>query len=375
MTTPLIFEFDGEEYAIEDPSNKTSWLVGLEGLMQEFANDNYGVQHERWDDDFSDDQHKTLGRAVATAMLEYRKELQAANLNDTLCTPWENLLSGSLYEALHGELGSDYDAHDHGLYSSKFTEIEEAITEAAEDYESSVCDLDGLVDDIRSCIREKMEELDDSTIYDSIGHLSIKLMYVPGFDHKKHSIDDFDVNPNEFSTIAPSQGHQALLTLTRISIPELLELNEVDPSDSGLIDAWLDMNEATAVEGAEAPPISSEEVHELIENATVSYALPAWVGSIKIKDLKKIDPSKPLEVTGGVIALIDHLNGAGHVVSVADGSKVVIQPSDFLDKECNYGVKQIFDLTTRSLEATIATQEVAVRAKPALLPDDNEPSP
>lgn len=374
MTTPLIIEFDGAEYVIEDPSDKTSWLIGLESLMQEFADDNYGIQHERWDNDFSEEQHKTLGRAVATAMFQYRKELQSANLNDTLCTPWEHLLAGHLYEALHGELGSDYDAHDHGLYSAKFTEIEDAIIEATEDFESPVCDSEILVDDIRSCIREKMEELDDSTIYDSIGHLSIKLMYVPGFDHKKHSIDDFDINPNEFSTRAPSYGHQALLTLSRIAIPGLLELTEVDPSNTQLIDAWLEMKEAEAVEGTEAPPISSEQVLELIENATLSYALPAWVGSIEIKELKKIDPSKPIEVSGGFIGLIDHANGAGHVVSVADGGKVIIPPSDFLDKEYNWSVEKIFDLTERSLRAKIATQDV-VPANPVVSTYDDELSP
>jgi len=374
MTTPLNFEFDGEEYTIEDPSNKNSWLVGLQSLMQEFANENYGVQHERWDSDFSDEQHKTFGRAVATAMLEYRKELQAANLNETLCTPWENVLAGSLYNALYGELGSDYDAHDHGLYSAKFTEIEEAIADAAEDFEAPVCDLEALVDDIRSSIREKMEELDDSTIYDSIGHLSIELMYVPGFDHEKHSIDDFDVNPNEFSKRAPSYGHQALLTLTRISIPDLLELTEVDPSDSDLIDAWLEMKEAPAVEGDQAPPISREKVLELIENASVSYALPAWFGSIEIKDLKKIDPSKPLEVTGGLIGLIDHLNGAGYVVPVAAVGKVVIQPSDCLDQEYNNSVKKICDLTEKSMKAKIVTQEISELTK-TLQVDDNELSP
>jgi hypothetical protein len=380
MTTALELEFEGEDLVIEDPSDQASWIKGFDSFIQGWASEHYTFKHEYRDNDFDKKTSKSLGESIARAMQIYREEVAESNINNEPFTAWEHVLADAVSQTLHGEFHHDNDGNDEFLYSSTFEDLYSCIDEAMSEHDGPVCDLDELVDEIRTQTRYKMEELDTSTIYDEVGGLSVTLMHVPGFNPETGYIDDFDINSSEISTRAPGMGHQALLNLIRVSIPDLMELVEIDQDDSGLIDAWLDLEDPVAKGAALGQPVtplfsSVDGVKALFENTNgYSGVLPCWVGSVKINDLKKIDPTKSIELSGGIIALTENANGAGYYESLEDSAKIVIDPSGFLIKEYGYTVMEIFDMTRRSLEAKISIYEQVVPTRKAPENNDLEPA-
>lgn len=363
MTTALELEFEGEDLVIEDPSDQESWIKGFDSVIQGWAREHYTFRYEHRDNDFDKKTSKSLGESVARAMQNYRKEVADSVANNEPFTEWEHVLAREVDCASYGEFGSDHDKNDEFLYSSTFDELYSCIEQAMEEHDGPVCGLDELIDEIRMQTRYKMEELDTSTIYDEVGTASITLMYVPGFDPNTGCIDDFDINSSEISIRAPGQGHQAFLNLVRVSIPDLMELVEVDQDDSGLIDAWLDLEDPVAkaqAMGQTVTPLfsSSDDIKSLFDNTSgYSYVLPCWVGSLKFNQLRKIDPTKPFELSGGIISLTEYNNGAGYYESLDESAKVLVDPSGFIGKEYGYTVMEIFDMTSRSLMANISIHE------------------
>lgn len=366
MTTALELEFEGEDLVIEDPSDQDSWIKAFEPLMQKWATAEYGLKYEQRDDDFDKKTSKDLGECIASAMKDYRKEVADSLVNDEPFTEWQYVLGDALSRQIYGEMGNDHDANDHFLHGKTFTTLYECISEAMDEHDGPVCDLDELVDEIRTQTRYKMEDLDYTTIFDEVGKLSIKLMYVPGFDPNTQSVDNFDINPSEISTRAPGLGHQALLSLARVSIPDLMEMVEVDQDDSGLIDAWLELEDPVAKAEAMGQPVtplfkSSDDLKSLFENTNGnSYVLPCWVGSLTFNELKKVDPTKPLELSGGIVVFNDYANGSGFDVHLDESAKIIVASDHFLGKEYGYSVEETFGLTRRSLVANIKNHEPIV---------------
>jgi hypothetical protein len=289
------------------------------------------------------------------------------------------MLGDAISREIYGEMGNDNDANDYFLHGKTFTALYESISEAMDEHDGPVCDLDELVDEIRTQTRYKMEDLDYTTIFDEVGKQTIKLMYVPGFDPNTQSIDNFDINPSEISTRAPGLGHQALLNLVRVSIPDLMEMVEVDQDDSELIDAWLELEDPVAkaeAVGQSVTPLftSRDDLQSLFENTNGnSYVLPCWVGSLTFNDLKEIDPTKPLELNGGSVFFNDYANGSGFDVSLDDSAKIIVEPDNFLVREYGYSVEETFGLTRRSLAAKIKNHEPIVHLAKVVETDHMEP--
>ncbi|WP_338924091.1 hypothetical protein V0M98_38400 (plasmid) [Pseudomonas silesiensis] len=360
MSTSLELDFGKYDLVIEDPSDQKSWVKAFEPLMPGWAQENYGLKHEAREYDFDEKTSKSLGECIAKAMQKYRKEVAESIVNDEPFTEWEHVLGDAANRELHGEFGSDHDVNDHFLYGKTFKKLSDCIEKAMEEHDGPVCDLEELVDEIRMQTRYKMEELDTSTIYDEVGKLSVTLMYVPGFDPNVKSADSFDINPSEISTQKPGLGHQALLNLVRVSIPDLMELVEVDQDDSELIDAWLELEDPVAKAQALGQPVtpvfsSSEDLKSLFDNTDgCSYVLPCWVGSLTFNELRKIDPTQPYELSGGIISFTENNNGAGYYLYLDESEKIVVHPSDFLGGEHGRTVGEIYDVSLRDLEAKIA---------------------
>jgi hypothetical protein len=366
MTTALELDFKNDSIEIEDPSDQDSWLKAFEPLMQKWAQSEYGLKYEQRDDDFDAKKSKSLSECVGIAMSNYRKEVADSLVSDEPFTEWQYILGDAISRELYGEMGNDHDANDYFLHGETFTALYECISEAMEEHDGPVCDLDELIDKIRHQTRYKMEDLDYTTIFDEVGKQTIKLMYVPGFDPNTQNVDNFDINPSEISTRAPGLGHQALLNLARVSIPELMEMVEVDQDDSELIDAWLELEDPVAKAEAAGQPLtplftSSDDLQSLFENTNGnSYVLPCWVGSLTFNDLKKIDPTKPLELSGGIVFFNDYSNGSGFDVHLDDSAKIIVPPDHFLGKEYGHSVEETFGLTRRSLAANIKNHEPIV---------------
>lgn len=363
MTIGLELQFERNSLDIGDPSDQNSWLKAFEPLMQKWANEHYGLKYEARDDDFDKEKSKSLGDCIANAMKNYRKEVAESTFNDEPFTEWQHVLGDAINRELHGEFGSDHDVNDDFLYGKTFKKLSSCIEEAMEEHDGPVCDLEELVDEIRTQTRYKMEALDYTTIFDEVGKVSITLMYVPGYDPNTQSADRFDINPSEISTQAPGPGHQALLNLVRVSIPDLMELVEVDEDDSGLIDAWLNLEDPVAKAEALGQPVtpllsSNADLKSLFEETEGhSYVLPCWVGSLKFNELRNIDPIQPFELSGGIISFTENNNGGGYFVSLDDSDKIVVDTLSFIGGEHGKTVQEIYDLTRRSLEAKIATPE------------------
>jgi hypothetical protein len=181
-----------------------------------------------------------------------------------------------------------------------------------------------------------MWELDDSNIFDWLDNPSIPMSFSPMHNPipdsgGSHSVDDLMLHTENFGEHGPCIEIDALAKLLRQSLRSLMPIMKIDYKDDEKIRAW--MKHSIEIESDLPPVISREQLQELLENCSSSYVFPEWIGCLNLNDIAALDPSRPMQLKGGVIAFLDVVNGAGHTVDLNAQAFLIMQPDQCISRE------------------------------------------
>jgi hypothetical protein len=323
---PLIVEYEGREIEVEDPSSEKSFLEAFKETLDDFARDHYAIAYETESSHYEIDaeNQQKFADAVENAIKSFRKNAALPlNDEDRHDISWKDCLDGAIYRAIHGESfveSVQEEAQDqHG-----FHKIYQAIDEAMSEYDGPVCDLDNLWSEMSSQTVWKMEEHDTSTLYDTYGKAAIKFIYMAGLTPGKGYRDDLTLYlSNGLQEIDPdTAGFDTFINLFKVDPLTLMERLNVDNEDTDLIDKWVNFN--SGVNPADQPLLPLDSVIEILENAGCNYGHPCWMGELTLNEFAKLDPLKPLVLTGGCVGINDTNNGCGYMIDLPAEAKIVL---------------------------------------------------
>lgn len=330
MTTPYTFELNSFDITVQDPSSTESWVQGLMPLIEDLASDHGVTQFERWND-ISAESEKKVGIALHHAMKNYRNKSEGER-------PFENYLMFAINDEWGDESENWYiDNISRQPVDDLYGDIEEVMSE----YNGPVADIDDVIDQMFYAMEEKITENDDSTCLDMFRGHSISLTFNPFYDPHGRDVDSVIFYPSTMAAHLDSSEVKAMVDFLRLDKKQLLSVLGLNYKDTdGIRDV---MDELRKIDHDLPPLLTSKDLTSVFDNVGSSYAYPHWHGDIDFDDLLKIDPSKPLRLKGGVIALVDVINGAGDYVSLPQDSVVVISPTQFPSpRYWSYGCQEVF---------------------------------
>lgn len=331
---------NGREYEVEDAGSMESWMSGLEEFILEYAEVNYATEFDSLNENYevTKESQRKIAEHISSAIVQFRKKSVEGTLEgDT----WKNYVEDALYEALGIRDVYGYEcAQEIAFSNSSFRRVEDSLEEAFEDHEGDLVELEDLTTELSSKIVEKMQELDDSTVFDSYGKPLIKFVYIPGMVSGKSHIDDHVVHLDNLKDLDPtSYGFDSLIKLFRVDHIELMNSLEVDHTDTKAIDKWLSYD--APVTGLEPLlEIGDEDEKDtliyVLENSGVRYGTPCWIGMLSINEILALDPLKPIELRGGSVGINDESNGAGFMVDLPDDKVIRIPGNEVIIREYGY---------------------------------------
>lgn len=347
---PITFNYNEEDYEIEDPRSKLSWLNALKPALKEFADNNYAIQYERAYGDLSKEFERKLARAVGMAMIEHRKiaakenENYAENESTDERTTWKQTLEHYISIAVHADLDDEsslclaQDPQSDVLSETGFWKLRDDIENALYD-EGGLddVDVDNIFYELLNFTENEMLSNDNSDVFDAYGKISLKFMHV-AFPEGLSSIDDIMFSTMSMNSIRPCTGTESLLKLFRIPCHEFFNELDIDATETAIIDSWIKEFKGDSYELT--PLKTPEEVIQIIDDSSSHCMFAMWVGELTLDEILKIDPTKPFELTGGVVGLNDCVNGAYSVVDMGSDSIIVVSTDAIIMNESGYGVDE-----------------------------------
>ncbi|MBB4861264.1 hypothetical protein HNP46_000075 [Pseudomonas nitritireducens] len=355
MTT---IELDGNEYQIENVDVLDSWRDGLSDLIDELAGkfDSY-----HWHDiRIEGDNLKMLSVKVAEAMTDYRspKSGKAPELS------WSDTITDILLEmGFEGNLGVD--SQEDVVSDMVFSErkVKEAVQKICAISDELGCDVDSddLSTEIRQAITEKVIENDPSDILSAVKNVRIPLVYVApsGDEDINRQYRDFgDIEANggfqDAGDHLKTDGLKSLFRLLNASPLAAITAGEA-PTDMDEFDKWIEADDEMGIApGASVVPI--EDVATIYDNCGYT-SLPCWYGTIELQDLLKIDPTKEMQVSGGLIGMYAAGNGTGYMLNLEDGVKVTISPLGKITEPRGNDPIDVFGLIRKCEHAEVHQEE------------------
>ena len=340
MTTPYTFELNSFDITVQDPASVESWVKGLMPLIEDLASDNGVTQFQRWDD-ISADSQKKIGIALHHAMKNYRNKSEGVR-------PFQDYF----IFALNDEWSDDsQDWYIDNISRKPVDDLYSDIDDIMSEYEGPVAALDDVIDQMFYAMEEKITENDDSTCLDMFSGHSISLTFNPSYDPHDRDVDSVIIYPDTLASHLDSSEVKSMIDFLRLDKKQVLSILGLNFKDTdGIRDV---VDELRKIDHDLPPVLASKDLISVFDNVGSSYAYPHWHGEIDFDDLLKIDPNLPLRLQGGVIALVDVVNGAGDYVSLPDDSVVVISPTQYPSpKYWSYGCQEVFG-GCRTYEATI----------------------
>lgn len=331
MSQPHTFEFDGDEYTVQDPSNGSSWVEALGPFIDRFAEEHCTTQWQADRDGVSDDSLRKIAEIIPDAIREYRALSEA----DREKTTFANTLIWKLTEAFEEDFGHG-DVQSDAMYSAGIQQYFDELWEAIEAVDGPVADEDEVWEFVKQAIVDKMWEHDDSTILDWLGNPAVPLSFSPecnpaAVDGRSHSVDDLMIYTENFGSYGPCLEIDAMAKLLRMNLRMLMPLLQIDYKDSEKIRLWV--KHSIDIDKDLPPVINRDQFKDLLDNCGSTYAYPEWVGCLDLEEISKLDPLKPMKLTQGVIAFLDIGNGAGHTVDMSDDAFLIVYPDQSLSPE------------------------------------------
>ncbi len=337
------FELDEEIYAIKDVDLVEDWLAALAPLIDKLANNHYGTFFESCDG--LGIKERDVARAVGKAMAIFRESQERLD--------WKKVLKHALEVELElGETGrSDFQSdilHSSSKFQSYVESIQEAILEAGISDDLS----EEVISEFLMLTTQAMEDLDNSDIFDQLRNKEIRFVYIPGFVGLPDSIDDLYFRVD--STRVNPEGIRSLCKLFKTDPLSLMESLEVSYDDTKQVDSWLNAQSGFAF-GAEKA--SGREAAYIYENVGSIYAAPVWIGMLSIEDILKIDPRKPIALSGGVAGLHNFNEGSGHLEVYPQEMSITMSDSEVLWCEYGHGEQRVYWFNKKDLQAKISNEE------------------
>jgi hypothetical protein len=355
---PLIVYYNNHEIEVEDPTSEEAFLEAFKDVIEEFASENYACAFESEDKHYEIDKEyqRKFADAANAAIKDFRENAERAPDDERRHDiEWGAFLHGAIYRELYGEQGH-HNAQEDAQDNLGFIQIYQAIEEAMSEYDGPVCDLDSLWSEMSVQTTQRMEELDTSTLYDTYGKASIKFVYLPGFDPERAYLDDHTLYINNLQDLDPdSRGFDVMLKLFKIDPLALMEALNIDHEDTKLINKWI--NSVPQSDDAPVPVITIDQVIEIFENAGTRYGFPCWMGELSLNEFQKLDPLKPLVLSGGSIGLNNTGSGCGYMIDLPKETTFTLEPNDSLLSE--WGAEM-------EASAATITNPIEVKPKPKL---------
>lgn len=353
MSQPHVFVFNNDEYTVADPSSSDSWLEALQPFIDDFASEHYTTQWQGDRNGLGDKELQKVAEAVPRAIQEFR----ALTVEQRANTTFRNTLGWVLTEAF--EDSDCIDCQSEALHQSGFYQLHEDLLDILAEVDGPVADDEEIWEAIRNAVEEKMSELDDSEIFDMLGNPNIPLSFSPMYramhqSGRAYDLDDLLLYPESFGQHGPCAEIDGLAKLLRMSLRVLMPLMKIDYKDDDNIRAW--MKHKFDIEADLPPVITKDQLVDLLDNCGSNYVYPEWIGCLGLDELSRLDPSKPMKLTQGVIAFMDVVNGAGHTVELDDKAFVIVQPDQCLSEEP--GRYTLYEITGDRPDATIKNCDV-----------------
>ncbi|MBD8615113.1 hypothetical protein IFT69_15545 [Pseudomonas putida] len=347
MTTPYRFELNSFDITVQDPASSQSWVEGLMPLIEDLAEDNGVTQFERWDN-ISTDAHRKVGVAIHDAMKNYRIKAEGDK-------PFKTYLSWALNDAW-GDESMDWfiDNISRRPVDDLYSDLDDIMAE----YDGPVASIDEVIDDMAQAMEDKIRENDDSSCLDLFSGHSIQLTFNPFYDPFKSGVDDLMVYHSALKDDLESHAAKSLIEFLRLDKKQVLSMLSFDYKDTDGIRSVLDS--LRAIDHSLPAVVNTSDLVTMFDNAGNSCVYPHWHGEIDFDELLNCDPDKPLRLKGGVIALVDVINGSGDYVSLPEDSVLVMNPTQYPSpKYWSYGCEEVFG-GCRSYEATIKPFNIEV---------------
>lgn len=353
MSQPHTFEFDGDEYTVQDPSSRDSWIEALKSFIDDFAEKHYTTMWQADRDGLSDDTLKKVADVIPEAM-KYHRSLSEEQRSETT---FEGTLTWMLYDAFENQ-SQQYDQVD-AMHEASIQDYFDELLDAMQAVGGPVADEDDVWEGVKEAIADKMGEHDDSTILDWLDNPAVPLSFSPvhnpaAADNRTHSVDDLMIYTEKFGGYGPCLEIDAMAKLLRMNLRTLMPLLQIDYKDSEKIRMWI--NHTLDIDTDLPPVVTKEQFQELLENCCSTYVFPEWIGCLELKEIAKLDPCKPIELTQGVIAFLDIVNGSGHSIDM-DGDKfLIVYPDQSLSPE--RGSYSLHNITGERPSATVKNCDV-----------------
>lgn len=340
---------------IDDPLCIQSWVDALDEYCENIADTHFRHRYQSYGHhEPGKEEHAALCEAVINGVNDYRKQVSDGHAT---FEDWNNILAYSLSEKVE-EMYSDFeDVQYQALEDSNFEDLYMALDEAMSKIEGPVCDLDVLWEHLKEVTLDKMNDKDDSTIYDMLYGTHLTLAYTPGLDENRHDRSDHMIYDNLAS--GPDDDLTRFLTLYRLPGKSLIDAltqrqagkpeDELlfDYRDNEMLDKWSEIIDLQF----DLPALTeADDVLDIIENGS-TYQLPMWCGRLTLTEIQQTDFSEPVYMKGGMIGGVDFINGAGQVHFMH--GILVLDASENFTVERGYTVKSIFDYSDSDMNADI----------------------
>lgn len=342
MTAPLTFELNSFEMTVKSPDITSSWIEGLKPLIDDLASDQPVSMFEPYEE-ISKQTHKDIGEAIYKAMIEYRSGAQGEH-------SFKDYLSWMLYDEF-GDKHQDsvWNAYGRQPVDGLYSDLDDVMS----DYDGPVADIDEVLEAIHSAVVEKIEENDTSTVLDLFDRFSIRLTFNPHYNPEAGGVDDLMLYRSMLETNFDSTEVLSFLRFLRLDRKTVMPLIGLDYKDTDGIRSKLDILKKL---NHQLPPVlSAKELSDLFDNVGSSVMYPYWAGEVSFEEIVNCDPKMPIRLKGGVIALMDIINGSGDYTDLPDESVLVIEPDQLPSPEYwSYGLYEVFG-GSRSYQASIET--------------------
>lgn len=366
MSQPHTFEFDNDEFVVQDPASAQSWVEALSSFIEEFAERNYSTQ---WQSDREPLRDETLGKIAALVPLAI-KEFRGYTDEQRAETTFKSVLQWKLVEEFESD--SINDCQIDAMYGADVQQYYDELITAIEGVDGPVADEEEVWEGIKDKIVEKMWEHDDSDIFDWLQNPSIPFSFSPmrnpaPVSGGTMSVDDLMIYTDKFGHGGPSIEIDAMAQLLRLDLRSLMPLLQVDYKDDEKIRSW--MTHSIKIESDLPSVVSKEQFHELMDNCSSSYVYPEWVGCLELREICSLDPCKPLKLTGGMIAFMDFVNGAGHAIEMSSDTFLIVHPDQSLAEEP--GRYTLNEITGDRPDASVHNcdvQELKAKHRESLIP-------
>ena len=218
---------------------------------------------------------------------------------------------------------------EHFLPSSHVLELRDTLLEIAEEHDIDAFEVEDIFDNSLKLLGTRYAgEYDKSSVFTAIHKdLTCEIAYMPGYtgDIKESSQEGSWASS---SSIEPNNALYRMLEMTNISSDSYIDhIKDIDPETSD--DKWIDFN--FIPELRTYPVISISDLSSLLDQS-VNGGTPCYSGRVNVGDWILSNPQAVKICKGGLIGLIDFVDGNGSTVqptnkAVLDSSKGSWEPT------------------------------------------------